>query len=195
LDRTLVTLPIIYIRNAYKSIVVAWVGDKLVSVKDVPADRLIARLAEYLKTLPQVKPPPWAIFVKTGANKERPPMQSDWWYYRAAAILRKLYLYGPVGIERLRTAFGYRAKIGSGYKPERFRKAGGAIIRKILQQLEAAGLVRKVPKKGRELTPEGRRLLDKLAYEILKEMVKERPELMKYLVPKPAPQPTSGSSS
>ncbi len=157
----------------------------MVSVKDVPADRLLAKLVEHLKkNVPQVKPPPWALFVKTGANKDRPPMQDDWWYWRAAAILRKLYLYGPVGIERLRTAFGYRAKIGSGFKPERFRKAGGAIIRKILQQLEAAGLVRKVPGEGRELTSEGRRLLDKLAYEVLKELVKERPELAKYLTPK-----------
>ncbi len=159
-------------------------GSRLVSVKDVPPDRLIARLVQYLKNVPEIKPPPWAIFVKTGANKERPPMQEDWWYYRAAAILRKLYIHGPVGIERLRTAFGYRAKIGGGYKPERFRKAGGAIIRKILQQLESAGLVQKVPGKGRVLTPEGRRLLDKLAYEILREMVKEMPELGKYITPK-----------
>jgi len=153
-------------------------------VKDVPADKLINRLAQYLKNVPEVKPPPWAIFVKTGANKDRPPMQEDWWYYRAAAILRKLYLYGPVGIERLRTAFGYRAKIGGGHKPERFRKAGGAIIRKILQQLEAAGLVQKIPREGRVLTPEGRRLLDKLSYEILKEMANENPELRKYISPK-----------
>ncbi len=153
-------------------------------MKDVPPDKLINRLAQYLKNVPEVKPPPWAIFVKTGANKDRPPMQEDWWYYRAAAILRKLYLYGPVGIERLRTAFGYRAKIGGGHKPERFRKAGGAIIRKILQQLEAAGLVQKVPGEGRILTPEGRRLLDKLSYEILKEIAAENPELRKYISPK-----------
>ena len=153
-------------------------------MKDVPPDRLISRLAQYLKNVPEVKPPSWAIFVKTGANKDRPPMQEDWWYYRAAAVLRKLYLYGPVGIERLRTAFGYRAKIGGGHRPERFRKAGGAIIRKILQQLEAAGLVQKVPREGRVLTAEGRRLLDKLSYEILKEMASENPELRKYISPK-----------
>ena len=156
----------------------------MVSVKDVPADLLIKELVKYLKeNVPQVKPPPWAMFVKTGANKDRPPMQDDWWYWRAASILRKLYLYGPVGIERLRTAYGYRAKIGSGYRREHFRKAGGAIIRNILHQLEAAGLVMKVPGKGRTLTPQGRSLLDKLATKILKELVKTRPELKKYLVP------------
>ena len=156
----------------------------MVSVKDVPADLLIKELVDYLKkNVPQVKPPPWAIFVKTGANKERPPMQDDWWYWRAASLLRKLYLYGPVGIERLRTAYGYRAKIGSQMRREHFRKAGGAIIRKILQQLETAGLVTKIPGKGRVLTPQGRSLLDKIAYNVMKQLIKQRPELKKYLVP------------
>ncbi len=155
----------------------------MVTVKDVPADLLIRELAELLKTMPQIKPPPWATFVKTGANKERPPMQSDWWYVRAASILRKIYLHGPVGVERLRTAYGYRAKIGSEMRREHTRKAGGAIIRKILQQLEEAGLVMKVPKKGRALTPQGRSLLDKVAAKIAIELVKLRPELKKYIVP------------
>ena len=63
-------------------------------------------------------------------------MSEDWWYIRAASIMRKLYIYGPVGVGSLRTAYGYRAKIGDKTRPERTRKAGGAIIRKILQQLE-----------------------------------------------------------
>ncbi|MCG2864138.1 MAG: 30S ribosomal protein S19e [Vulcanisaeta sp.] len=160
----------------------------MVSVKDVPADLLIRELARYLKeNVPQVKPPEWALFVKTGPNKDRPPMQDDWWYIRAAAILRKIYLNGPVGIERLRMAFSYRAKVGVGVRSERTRKAGGAIIRNILHQLEAAGLITKT-KEGRVVTPQGRALLDKLAYNILKELAKQRPELAKYLTPKAAEQ-------
>nr|WP_243665902.1 40S ribosomal protein S19 [Vulcanisaeta sp. JCM 16159] len=55
----------------------------LVSVKDVPADLLIRELAKYLReNVPQVKPSDWALFVKTGPNKDRPPMQDDWWYIR-----------------------------------------------------------------------------------------------------------------
>ncbi len=166
----------------------------MVGVKDVPPDMLIERLAKYLKeNVPQVRPPEWALFVKTGANKDRPPMQNDWWYYRAAAILRKLYLHGPVGIERLRMAFSYRAKVGCGVRSERTRKAGGAIIRNILHQLEAAGLVTKT-KEGRVLTPQGRSLLDRIATEIMKELVKRNPELMKYLVPKPPESSTTSSS-
>ncbi len=163
----------------------------MVSVKDVPAELLIKELVNYLKNnVSEVKPPDWALFVKTGANKDRPPMQEDWWYWRAASLLRKLYLHGPVGLERLRTAYGYRAKIGSEMRREHFRKAGGAIIRKILQQLEKAGLVEKVPGKGRVLSPKGKSLLDKLATQILKELAKTRPELKKYIVPE-----TAGKSS
>lgn len=155
----------------------------MVSVKDVPADMLIAELAKYIKeNIPQVKPPVWAPFVKTGANKERPPMTQDWWYVRAASIMRKLYLHGPVGVGSLRTAYGYRAKIGDKVRRERTRKAGGAIVRKILQQLEQAGFVAKT-KEGRVLTPEGKSLLDRIAARLAKELVKTRPELQKYVAP------------
>lgn len=155
----------------------------MTSVKDVPADLLIAELAKYIKdNVPQVKPPVWAPFVKTGANKERPPTSEDWWYIRAASIMRKLYIYGPVGVGSLRTTYGYRAKIGDKTRPERTRKAGGAIIRKILQQLEQAGFVAKT-KRGRVLTPEGKSLVDRVAARIAKELVKQRPELAKYVAP------------
>ncbi len=150
----------------------------MVTVRDVPADLLIERLAKYLKEHKIVNPPHWAMFVKTGSHKERVPDNPDWWYYRAASILRKLYLAeGPIGIETFRVIYGGLKRRGSA--PPHFRKAGGCHIRKILQQLEAAGLVQKTPK-GRVLTPQGRALLDRIAWEIFKELVKVRPELAKY---------------
>ncbi|RLF24541.1 MAG: 30S ribosomal protein S19e [Thermoprotei archaeon] len=155
----------------------------MVTVYDVPPDRLIKAVAEYLKkNVPEVKPPPWALFVKTGGPcRERPPQDPDWWYYRCASLLRKLYIHGPVGIERLRTAYGGRTK--SRVVLEHFKRGGGSVIRKALQQLEAAGLVAKVGNKGRVLTPEGRSLLDRIAYRVFKELAKEMPELRKYAVP------------
>jgi len=47
-------------------------------------------------------------------------------------------------------------------KPPEFRKGGGKIIRTILQQAEKAGLLEKVKEKksGRQLTKEGKELLE-----------------------------------
>ncbi|MEM0372157.1 MAG: 40S ribosomal protein S19, partial [Ignisphaera sp.] len=43
----------------------------MVTVRDVPAPLLIDRLAQYLKNnVDYVKPPPWALFVKTGPHRE-----------------------------------------------------------------------------------------------------------------------------
>lgn len=159
----------------------------MVTAIEVPADRLIARLAGYLKeNVPEVRPPSWALFTKTGCFKERPPDNPDWWYYRAASILRKLYKAGrPLGLSELRREYGGRKNRGSA--PERTYRAPGNAIRKILQQLERAQLVRKT-REGRILTPQGKALLDRLAFEILTEMVRENPELAKYLPPTQRPK-------
>jgi small subunit ribosomal protein S19e len=113
----------------------------MVTVRDVPAEILIEKTAEYLKNnVSVVKPPNWALFAKTGPHKERVPDNPDWWYFRAAAMLRKLYLAEePIGIEKFRVIFGGLKRRGSA--PPHFRKCGGSSIRKILQQLEKAGLV------------------------------------------------------
>lgn len=131
---------------------------------EVKPEALIQRLKEELKGVEAVKPPQWAPFVKTGAHKDRIPEQPDWWYFRAAAILRRLYIDGPVGVSRLRIYYGGR-KTGT-QAPAHFRQAGGKIIRLILQQLEKAGLTKKVANDGRKLTPEGVKLLEKIAGEI-----------------------------
>ena len=151
---------------------------------DVPPDKLIERLARYLKReVEAVRPPEWAIFVKTGSHVQRPPQDPDWWYVRCASLLRKLYIHGPIGVERLRSMYGGRKD--RGHRPEHHRKAGGSIIRKALQQLEAAGLVEKITDEkghviGRALTPKGRSLLDRLATEVKRELEKVIPELRKY---------------
>jgi len=152
----------------------------LVNVKYIPPSIFIERLAQYIKeNVEEVRPPEWAYYVKTSSHKVRVPDDPDWWYKRCASILRKIYLNEPVGIERLRTYYGGRKDLG--LKREHFRKAGGAIIRKILQQLEKAGLVTKIPHKGRVLTPKGRSLMDRLSAKLFYELVKSNPELKKYL--------------
>ncbi len=137
----------------------------MVSVKDADTGKLIELTAEVLKKVDMIRPPEWAPFVKTGTHKERPPEQEDWWYIRTASILRKVYL-GNVGVEKLRKVYGGRKNLG--HQPEHKRKASGAIIRKALQQLEAAGLVEKETQKGgktkgRKISPKGQSLLNNVA--------------------------------
>ncbi|MDI6690304.1 MAG: 30S ribosomal protein S19e [Candidatus Bathyarchaeota archaeon] len=146
---------------------------------DVPASKFIKKLAKYLKeNVDEVNPPTWASIVKTGSHVQRQPQNSDWWYIRCASLLRKVYIYGPIGLEKLRAEYGGRKDFG--VKPEHVVKAGGAIIRKALQQLEAAGLIETTKPKGRRMTKEGRKLLQEIAEDVGKELVKELPELEKY---------------
>ncbi|MGQ9781717.1 MAG: 30S ribosomal protein S19e [Nitrososphaeria archaeon] len=147
---------------------------------EVPADLLIDRLAEHIKNnVTQVTPPEWAFYVKTGSHVERPPQDKNWWYKRAASLLRKIYFYGPIGIGELRSMYG--GGKSTGYALRHHRDSGGSTIRKVLQQLESAGLVTKLEKKGRVLTGKGRSVVDRISKEILVEMTKNQPELKKYL--------------
>jgi len=146
---------------------------------DVPAPVLIERLARYLKEeVDAIVPPTWVPFVKTGSHTQGPPQNPDWWFTRCASLLRKIYVKGPIGIERLRSEYGGR--IDRGTRPEHVRKGGGAIIRKALQQLQAAGLVETLRSRGRIVTREGRQLLERLSTESKKSLEKTQPELGKY---------------
>ncbi len=149
----------------------------MVNARDVPSSKLIGALAEQVKTLPAVQEPDWARFVKTGSHAERPPQNSEWWFTRAASLLRKLYLYGPVGLGDLERAYGGSKALA--YFPKHHRDAGGSAIRKVLKQLEAAELVAKTPK-GRVLTPKGRAMLDKASKVIFKSMSEADKALARY---------------
>jgi len=148
--------------------------------QNVPADKLITSLAAYLReNVKEVSPPAWSRYTKTGPQVSRVPSQNDFWYTRCASLLRRLYVDGPVGIERLRSAYSERTK--KGMMNEHSVKAGGSSIRKALQQLEAAGLVSKASPKGRALTDKGISAVDRVAYKIMKDMQKDMPELGKYM--------------
>jgi small subunit ribosomal protein S19e len=148
------------------------------TVYDIPANILIRRLAQDLKSREEITAPEWMLFVKTGAHKERAPDDPDFWYVRCASILRKVYLNGPIGTERLRINYGGRKRRGT--KPNKFQKGGGSIVRTALQQLELAGFVKKLGTKGREMTNIGRSYMDKLSSTLKKELSQAIPELEKY---------------
>jgi small subunit ribosomal protein S19e len=151
----------------------------LVTPNDVPVSKFIDRLTKYLKeNVDAVTPPVWASIVKTGSHVEQQPQNPNWWYVRCASLLRKIYVHGPIGLEKLRSDYGGRKS--TGVKPHHASKSGGSVIRKALQQLETSGYIETVKSRGRRVTPAGRKLLKEVAEEVGKEMAKEFPELEKY---------------
>ena len=78
--------------------------------------------------------------------------------------MRQAYVRGIVGVNRLKTRYG--SKKNRGMQPEIFRKGSGKIVRVILQQAEAAGLIEKTgddaKKAGRKLTDKGKELMEGL---------------------------------
>ncbi len=131
--------------------------------------RLIEEVAKELQKEESMKEPDWAKYVKTGHFKERPPVRKDWWYIRAASVLRKIEMLGPVGVSKLRRKYG--GKKNRGHKPEHFYRGSGNILRKILQGLEKAGYVKKARKGvhfGRIITGKGVSLLTKSAQKVIK---------------------------
>ncbi|MEM4625336.1 MAG: 40S ribosomal protein S19 [Candidatus Pacearchaeota archaeon] len=131
-------------------------------VYDLKPNEFNLKLAEELKKFPEFVAPDWVFYVKSSCSRERPIAEEDFWYKRAASILRQIYIRGNVGVNRLRTRYGGRKDRGS--RPPEFRKGGGKIIRVILQQAEKAGLVEKSLDKrlGRRLTLKGRKLLEEI---------------------------------
>ena len=150
----------------------------MAKVYDVPANALISKLAEVLKT-EDIPAPSWSLFVKTGAHADKPPQKSDWWHTRCASILRKIYLHGPISVNELRTMYG-DGKRNMYYGARHHKDASGAIIRNAMHGLEKLGYVEKVEKKGRVLSRQGMQKLDKMSTEILGEMIQKTPKLKIY---------------
>lgn len=150
----------------------------MTTVYDVPATQFIERLSVKLRDDKRITPPEWAEFVKTGVHTERAPKDKDWWYIRMAAVMRKVYIMGPIGVSRLRAEFGGKSDKGS--SPYKARKGSGAIARNCLVQLETLEYVLPYKKRGRIVTPKGRSLIDNTAHEVFKELVLKNPDMKKY---------------
>ena len=138
----------------------------MVSVYELDAQEYNLKLAEALKKTPEFKEPEWISFVKSSPSKERPIEDPDFWCKRSASILRQIYKKKIVGVNRLRTKYG--SKKNRGYAPEKFKKAGGKIIRTILRQSDKAGFTEiaqdikgvRGKKPGRQLTQKGKEFME-----------------------------------
>lgn len=136
-------------------------------VYDTDSHEYNLKLAETLKKMPDFKMPEWAEYVKSSPSKSRPIDDPDFWHKRAASILKQIYNKKIVGVNRLRTRYG--SKKNKGYAPAKYGKAGGKIIRTVLQQADKAGLTEiigvkdgKGKRAGRQLTKKGKELLDSI---------------------------------
>ncbi len=151
----------------------------MVTLYDVPPEEFIEELA--VRLTDHIEAPDWATHVKSGADRELPPEQEDFWHRRAASVFRTVAMDGPVGVDRLTTRYG-DGKEGSnryGARPIHRTDASGKIIRTILQQLQQAGFVDEAPgDRGRQVTPEGRSFLDETAGDVLEDL--DRPDLERY---------------
>jgi len=138
------------------------------SVYEIDAREYNLKLAEALKQIPEFEVPEWISYVKSSPSKERPIDDPDFWHKRVASILKQIYKRGVIGVNRMRTKYG--SKKNRGHKPEAFRRAGGKIIRTILQQCDKAGLTEiekgvqgvRTRKPGRKLTEAGKKLMESI---------------------------------
>lgn len=152
----------------------------MVTLYDAPADALIEALAEDLSD--RIEEPDWATFAKAGPDREFPPEQDDFWYVRAASILRRVAIDGPVGVDRLSTHYGGPKGGSTRFQVAPKHRADGSekVIRTILQQLEEVDLIERPPNdEGRVVSAEGRSLLDSTAGEVISDL--DRPELERYV--------------
>jgi small subunit ribosomal protein S19e len=139
------------------------------SIYVIEPEILIKVIAEKLKEYSEIKPPEGSEFWKTAFFKELAPLEEDFWYIRCASLLRKLNKIGEIGVNRLRKKYGGRNRKGKGLNHS--AKGSGKIIRVALQQLEKANLVKKTERNGRKIAPEGKSLLERTAYSILRKNI------------------------
>lgn len=134
------------------------------SVKDVKPQDFITAYAAHLKSTDKLQIPDWVDVVKTARHKELPPLDRDWYYVRAAALARQVYVQQDLGVGALSIRYGGKNK-RTGAKPEHYQRASRGIIRHILQQLESVGFVEKSEnlKGGRRITPAGQKDMDLIA--------------------------------
>jgi small subunit ribosomal protein S19e len=132
----------------------------MATLYDVPPSALVDAVADRLAD--EFDEPDWAEFVKTAESKELPPEQEDFWHRRAASVLRKVAVDGPVGVERLSTEYG-DSKAGT----TRWRVAS-----------KRRTDVEDTNGEGRRVTGDGRSLLDDTAGDVLQDL--DRPDLERY---------------
>ncbi|BFZ55460.1 Protein component of the small (40S) ribosomal subunit [Savitreella phatthalungensis] len=137
------------------------------TVRDVPASKFIEAYAAFLKRSGKLEVPTWVDTVKTGTAKELAPYNPDWYYVRAAAIARHIYLRKSVGVGALKKLHG--TAINRGNRPSHHRDCSGSVQRKVVQSLEKLGVLEISDNGGRRITEQGQRDLDRIATSLVQD--------------------------
>ncbi|UCK57472.1 40S ribosomal protein S19, variant 2 [Aspergillus flavus] len=129
---------------------------------ELQAQKFISAYSAFLKRQGKLPIPGWVDTVKTSCSNELPPQNADWYYVRAAAVARHIYLRKTVGVGRLRKVHGSVKNRGS--RPNHHVDASGSVDRKVIQSLEKIGVLEHDEEKGgRRITQSGQRDLDRIA--------------------------------
>ncbi|KAJ3070940.1 40S ribosomal protein S19 [Podochytrium sp. JEL0797] len=137
-----------------------------VTVKDVSPHAFVKAYAAYLKRTGKLEVPKWVDLVKTATHKELAPYDQDWFYIRAASVARHIYLRRGVGVGALRKNYGGSKNRGN--KPHHHSDASGSVLRKVLQALEKIKVLEKDEVKGRCISQDGQKDLDRIAAQIVR---------------------------
>jgi len=102
---------------------------------------LISALAAHFKREGKLEIPDWVDYQKTAVYKDLSPRNADWYYIRAAAILRILSIWQTgVGVKNLTKYFGGISR--RGVAPNHKMRCYGSVIRKPVQSMKALSLIK-----------------------------------------------------
>jgi small subunit ribosomal protein S19e len=139
-------------------------------VEEVCPVIFIAKLAKHLEEDKNMSPPMEADYIKTSHARERPPVETNWYYTRAASILRKLYMEEVKHPKRAEKGKGvtwfakaYGTSKNNGHKPSHRVEAARGLLRRALQSLESMDYVARTSLGARRLSNTGVAELEAIA--------------------------------
>ncbi|KAI9634523.1 40S ribosomal protein S19-A [Dioszegia hungarica] len=134
-------------------------------VRDISAESFIKAYASHLKRSGKLEIPTWVDTVKTGRHKELAPYDPDWYYVRAAAVARHIYLRKSVGVGALAKLHGSKKRRGT--RPGHHVDAATGVQRNVVQALEKIGVLEAGQDGGRKISQDGMRDLDRIATAVM----------------------------